>query len=79
MPFLNLNSFTYPDNKVDFGLGWSAAKELKSSCNIHWSNLIKVILLILVLLSEVLEHSVQILLLNGLDLNGLEDLGWTSL
>ena len=70
---------TYPNNEIDLGLGWSASQELEGPCNIHWSNLVQVVSLVLVLLLEVFEDSVEFFLLDGLDLNGLEDLSWTSL
>ena len=68
-----------PNDEFDIGASWSAAEELQRARNVHSTNLIVVLLLGSVAGAQKLEHAIKLLLLNGLDLDRLEDLGWTRL
>ena len=77
---LDLNNLdTYPDDELDVGAGWSASKELKGAGNVHGADLVMVVGLGSVSSAKEVEHTVQLLLLNGLDFDGLEDLGGARL
>lgn len=65
---------TYPDDELDVGLGGPAAKELEGAGDVHGADLLEVFSLGAVLGLEEIEDTVQALLLNGLDLDRLEDL-----
>ena len=66
----------FPNDQLNLSLGWSAPKEEKSLGDVHGTDLVSVLSLVLVLLAEVIEHTVQLVLLNGLDWHLLEELGW---
>ena len=62
-----------PDDEIDIGACWSASEELKGACNVHGADLVQIVSLSSVTRAQEVEHTVQLLLLNGLDLNSLED------
>ena len=68
-----------PDNELDLGACGLAAEELKSAGDVHSGDLVKVVLLALVLRGQEVEHAIELLLLDRLDLDGLEDLSGTLL
>ena len=70
---------TYPNDELDVSASWSTSKELQSTGDIKRANLIVVVGLGGVTSAKEVEHTVQLLLLNGLDFDGFEDLGGTSL
>lgn len=70
---------TYPDDELDVGLSWSAAKELEGTGDIHGTDLIVMLILSGITGAKEIKHAVQLLLLDCLDLDGLEDLGGTGL
>ena len=72
-------SKTYPNDELDFGTSWSASEILKSSGDVHSADFVVVVSLGGILSDEVVEDTVELSLLNSLDLNGLEDLSWTCL
>ena len=69
-------SETYPDDELDVGLGGPAAEELESTGDIHCTDLVKVIGLGGVARRQEFEDTVQAILLDRLDLDALEQLGW---
>ena len=68
-----------PNDELDIGASWAASEELQRARNVHRTNLIVVFLLGGVTGAQELEHAIKLLLLDGLDLDRLEDLGWTRL
>ena len=72
----NESSKTYPNDELNFGTSWSASEILKGSGNVHGADFVVVVGLGGILSDEVVEDTVELSLLNSLDLNGLEDLSW---
>ncbi len=70
---------TYPDDEFDLSAGGLAAKELKGASDVHGADLVHVFILGGVPSDQEVEHTVQLLLLDRLDLHGLEDLSWALL
>ena len=68
-----------PNDELDVGACRSASEELERASDVHRANLIVIVLLGSVAAAQKLEHSIQLLLLNGLNFNRLEDLSWTRL
>ena len=68
-----------PNDELDVGACGPASKELKRACNVHCADLVVVVLFRRITAAQKFEHAVQLILLNGLDLNGLEDLGGARL
>ena len=68
-----------PNDELDVGARRTAPKELKCASDVHRTDLIVVLLLGSVTTAQELEHSVKLFLLNGLNLDRLENLSWTSL
>ena len=63
-----------PDNELNFGTSGLATEELEGTGDVHGRNLVQVILLSGVTSGKEVKHTVQLLLLDRLDLDGLEDL-----
>ena len=68
-----------PNDELDISASWAASEELKRARDVHSTNLIVVLLLGSVAGAQKLEHAIKLLLLDGLDLDCLEDLSWTRL
>ena len=66
---------TYPDDELDLSPSWLAAEELQGACDVHGRDLVHVLGLGRVLGAQEGEHAVQLLLLDSLNVHGLEDLG----
>merc|ERR1719464_304154 len=70
----------FPNDQVDFRLGWFVSEELQCSGNIHRSNFVLMVLWFGVVSSaEVIEDSVELLLLDCLNLDHLELFGGAQL
>jgi len=68
-----------PNDELNIGAGRAATQELKRAGNVHRADLVVIVSLGSVAAAQEFEHTVQLFLLNGLDLNSLEDLSWTRL
>ena len=68
-----------PNDELDVGARRTAPEELKCASDVHRTDLIVVLLLGSVTTAQELEHSVKLFLLNGLNLDRLENLSWTRL
>lgn len=70
---------TYPNDELDVSASRSTSKELECTGDIHGADFIVMLILSGITSAKEIKHAVQLLLLDGLDLNGLEDLGGTGL
>ena len=68
-----------PNDQLDVCARRPAPEELKRASDVHRAYLIVVLLLCSVATAQEIEHSVKLFLLNGLDLDRLENLSWTRL